>query len=65
MLTGVSLIRSMQREGEKHNHAPLFHVGSCGLHSIYGAFDTDMSLNQWEIGKTLKFMFKFLNKSPA
>ena len=34
MLIGVSLIRSIQRD--KNNHAPLFNVGSCGLHSIHG-----------------------------
>ena len=30
-------------EKEKHNHAPLFNVSSCGLHSIHGAFETGMT----------------------
>ena len=47
-------------EREKHNHAPLFNVGSCGLHSIHGAFETGMTSNQWEIGKVLKSMFSYL-----
>ena len=63
MLIGVSLIRSMQRE--KHNHAPLFNVGNCGLHSIHGAFETGMISSQWEIGEILKSMFKLFNKSTA
>ena len=33
-------------EREKRNHAPLFNVGSCGLHSIHGAFETGMISNQ-------------------
>ena len=34
-------------EREKHNnHAPLLNVVSCGLHSIHGAFETDMTSNQ-------------------
>ena len=52
-------------EREKHNHAPLFSVDSCGMHSIHGAFETSMTSNQWEIGKILKWMFKLFNKSPA
>ena len=52
-------------EREKHNHAPLFNVGSCDLHSIHGAFETGMTSNQWEIGKILKSTFKLFNKSPA
>ena len=33
-------------EREKHNHAPLFNVGSyCGLHSIHGAFEIGMTPN--------------------
>ena len=52
-------------EREKHNHAPLFNVCSCGLHTIHGAFETGMTSNQWEIGKILKSMFKLFNKSPA
>ena len=51
---------------EKHNHAPLFKVGSCDLHSIHGAFEkTGMTSNQWEVGKNWKLMFKLFNKSPA
>ena len=55
MLTGVSLIRSMQKK-KKHNHAAIFNVGSFGLHSIYGTFQT---------GKIFKSMFKLFNKSPT
>ena len=41
-------------EREKHDHAPLFNVGSCGLHTFHGAFETGMTSNQWEIGRILK-----------
>ena len=63
MLIGMSLIRSMQRE--KHNYSPLFNVGSCGLHSIHGDFETGMNSNQWQNGKFLKSMFTLFKKSPA
>ena len=60
MLIDVCLIRSMQRETERDkerqretkrdrerdNHATLFNVGSCGLHSIHGDFETAMTSNQ-------------------
>ena len=54
MLIDVCLIRSMQRETErdkerqreKDNHATHFNVGSCGLHSIHGDFETAMTSNQ-------------------
>ena len=60
MLIDVCLIRSMQRERqretkrdrerqretERDNHATLFNVGSCGLHSIHGDFETAMTSNQ-------------------
>ena len=29
-------------EREKHNHSPLYNIGSCGLHSIHGVFKTGM-----------------------
>ena len=50
---------------EKHNHAPLFNVDSCGLYSIHGTFETGMTSNQWEISKMLKSMSSLFNKSPA
>ena len=55
----------IRAEREKRNHAPLFNVDSCGLHSIHGAFETGMTSNQWGFGKILKSMFKLFNKSPA
>ena len=55
----------INEEREKHNYAPLFNVGICGLHLIHGAFETGITSNQWEIGKILKSMFKLFNKSPA
>ena len=52
-------------EHEKHNHSPLYNIGSCGVHSIHGTFETGMISCGWEINKTMKSMRKLFNKSPA
>ena len=52
-------------EREKHNHSPLYNMGSCGLHSIHGAFKTGMISCGWEINKIMKSMHKLFDKSPA
>ena len=52
-------------EREKHNHSPLYNIGSCGLHSIHGAFETGMISCGWEISKIMKSMHKLFDKSPA
>ena len=38
--------RETETETERDNHATLFNVGSCGLHSIHGDFETAMTSNQ-------------------
>ena len=52
-------------EREKHNHLSLYNIGSCGLHSIHGAFETGMISCGWEINKIMKSMHKLFDKSPA
>ena len=52
-------------EREKHYHSPLYNIGSCGLHSIHGAFETGMISCGWEINKIMKSMHKLFDKSSA
>ena len=49
----------------KNNHSPLYNIGSCGLHSIHGAFETGMISCGWEINKIMKSMHKLFDKFPA
>ena len=49
----------------KNNHSPLYNIGSCGLHSIHGAFETGMISCGWEINKIMKSMHNLFDKFPA
>ena len=52
-------------ENVKNNHLPLYNIGSCGFHSIHGAFKTGMISCGWEIYKIMKSIHKLFDKSPA
>ena len=52
-------------EREKHNHSLLYNIGSCGLHSIHGTFETGMIFCGWEINKIMKSVHKLFDKFPA
>ena len=60
-----AIFEKVNKERETHEHPPLHNIGSCGLHSIHGAFESGILAVDWEIHKILKSMFKLFHKSPA
>lgn len=49
-------------ENEQHE---LIFIGTCGLHTIHGAFKTGAESTHWNIKKTLKGASQVLHDSPA
>ena len=43
----------------------LIEIGSCSLHTVRGAFQTDATNTGWELNKVLKAMYEIYNESPA
>ena len=49
-------------ENEQHE---LIIIGSCGLHTIHGAFKTGAESTSWNIRKTLHGSYQILHDSSA
>ena len=51
---------------QSHEKVPqLFEVGSCGLHVIYGAFQSGVKTTGWEIENIFKGMWRLFHDSPV
>ena len=48
-----------------HELPPLVNIGTCGLHTIHGSMKAGVKKSGWNIGKTMKAMWKILDESPA
>ena len=48
-----------------NGHKNLIEIGSCLLHTVYGAFQTGATKTGWELNKVLKAMYHIFNESPA
>ena len=51
-----------RNENEQHQ---LINIGSCGLHTIHGAFKTGFEKSAWKIKKILKGAYYVFHDSPA
>ena len=58
----LKLLRLLQSERKK-DIQELLDIGTCGLHTIHGAFKTGMEASGWEIKKTLKAAYTILHDS--
>ena len=54
---------SKERKGDEQHY--LINIGSCGLHTIPGAFKTSAENAKWNIKQTLKGAFQVFHDSPA
>ena len=57
-----NLINNLLVENEYKN---LIEIGSCSLHTVHGAFQTDVTKTGWELNKVLKAMYTVFNESSA
>ena len=48
-------VQHSRADGELHE---LFDIGSCGFHTIYGAFKTGAEKTEWGIKKILKAVYQ-------
>ena len=55
-------LRKDRLENEQHE---LVNIGTCGLHTIHGAFKTGAESASWNIRKTLHGSYQILHDSPA
>ena len=61
----LKFLRLLQSERKKKDIQELLDIGTCGLHTIHGAFKTGTEASGWEIKKTLKAAYTILQDSPA
>ena len=54
---------SKERKGDEQHQ--LINIGSCGLHTIHGAFKTGAKNTKWNINQKLKRAFQVFHDSPA
>ena len=54
---------NVTRKAEEH--APLFGIGSCGLHIVHDGFKTGVKSTKWNLDQILKSMFNLSHDSPA
>ena len=54
---------SKERKGDEQHQ--LINIGSCGLHTIHGAFKTGAKNAKWNINQKLKRAFQVFHDSPA
>ena len=40
-------------------------IGSCGLHTVHGAFQTGTATTTWNLGKIRKTMWQIFHDCPA
>ena len=53
------------RKEENPSAPSLIVIGSCGLHVVYGAYQTGHRETDWDVDKTLKVVHGVFKKSPA
>ena len=65
-IVNLKFFEKLQKERlENEQHEQLINIGSCGLHTIHGAFKTGAESTSWNIRKTLHGPYQILHDSPA
>ena len=57
-----NLVNNLLVENEYKN---FIEIGSCSLHTVHDAFQTDTTKTGWELNKVPQAMYKLFNESSA
>ena len=60
----LKFLETVLKERKDHKQHQLINIGSCGLHTIHGAFKTGFEKSDWNVKKILKGAYVF-HDSPA
>ena len=65
MNVNLKFLQIMKDRLEELDHLPLIDIRTCVLHTVHGSFKTDLVASGWLIENILKWMWYFLEDSPA
>ena len=63
--TNLLVLEGMQSHREENELPALATVGSCGLYTLSGAFETGFKKTNWKINGILKAIHRLVQDSPA
>ena len=63
--TNWKVLKLLEENRNDKEYTPLMNIGSCGLHTVHGAFETGTEINIWNLGKIMKAMLQIFQDSPA
>ena len=64
-IVNLKSLKKLQKDRLESEQHELINMGSCGLHTIHGAFKTGAESISWKIRKTLHGSYQILHDSPA
>ena len=64
-IVNLKFLEKLQKDRLENEQHELINIGSCGLHTIHGAFKTGAESTSWNIRKTLHGSYQILRDSPA
>ena len=64
-IVNLKFHENLQKDRLETEPYELINIGSCGLHTIHGAFKTGAESTSWNIRKTLHGSYQILHDSPA
>ena len=64
-IVNLKFLEKLKRDRLENEQHELINIGSCGLHTIHGAFKTGAESTSWNTRKTLHGSYQILHDSPA
>ena len=61
----LKFLQTVKNDRDQNEQHQLIDIGSCGLHTMHGAFKTGAEKTNWKIKDTLKAAFQIFHASPA
>ena len=61
----LKFLQDIQADRKEKGLPQLINIGTCGLHSIHGAFRTGIEKCWWKLKATMKACYTMLHNSPA
>ena len=63
--TNWKVLKLLEEIRNDKEYAPLINIGSCGLHTVHGTFETGIETTTWNLGKIMKALWQMFHNSPA
>ena len=61
----LKFLEKVQKDRKANEQPELINIGSCGLHTLHGAFKRGVESTGWNLKQTLHGSYQILHASPA